>query len=71
MNIASRQAIRISVELSFDTGTVVLIKCRDVLIGRAKPRTGWDRFFSDPSLVLPEDFTLGKDPPPSDQRNYQ
>lgn len=26
--------------------------------------SGWDRFFADPSLVLPLDFEPGDDPPP-------
>ncbi len=58
------QAIRIPVELSFETDTVILAKRGDTLIVRPKPEAGWDRFFNDPSLVLPEDFTPGEDPPP-------
>ena len=46
------QAIRIPVELSFDTDTVTLEKRGDALIVRPKHRTGWDLFFSDESLVI-------------------
>ncbi len=61
------QAIRIPVELSFDTDTVTLEKRGDALIVRPKHRAGWDRFFSDESLVLPQDFELGEDPPPPER----
>ncbi len=61
------QAIRIPVELSFDTDTVILVKRGDTLIVRPKPKAGWDQFFSDPSLALPEDFKLGEDPPPPER----
>ena len=61
------QAVRIPVELSFDTDTVTLEKRGDALIVRPKPKAGWDRFFSDESLVLPSDFSTGEDPPPPDR----
>ena len=61
------QAIRIPVELSFSTDTVILAKRGNALIVRPKPKAGWDRFFNDPSLVLPEDFTLGEDAPPPER----
>ena len=62
------QAIRIPVELSFATDTVVLAKRGNTLIVRPKPKAGWDRFFDDPTLALPEEFTTGEDllPPERD-----
>ena len=60
------QAIRIPVELSFDADTVTLEKRGDVLIVRPV-RAGWDAFFADESLVLPEDFNTGDDPPPQER----
>ncbi len=64
------QAIRIPVELSFDTDTVALEKRGDALIVRPKRRAGWDHFFSDESLVLPQDFGTGEDPPPPDRELF-
>lgn len=61
------QAIRIPVELSFDTKTVTLEKRGDTLIVRPKRERGWDLFFSDPAMVLPADFETGDDPPPPEQ----
>ena len=61
------QAIRIPVEFSFDTDTVVIEKLGDTLVVRPKPEAGWDRFFADESLVLPEDFDTGEDAPPPDR----
>lgn len=57
------QAIRIPVELSLDTETVTIERQGDALILRPLPSGGWDRFFADPSLVLPPDFEVGDDPP--------
>jgi virulence-associated protein VagC len=39
----------------------------DALILRPLASDGWDRFFADPSLVLPEEFEAGDDPPPQDR----
>ncbi|MEM7244093.1 MAG: type II toxin-antitoxin system VapB family antitoxin [Acidobacteriota bacterium] len=61
------QAIRIPVEFSFDTDTVVIEKKGDTLVVRPKPATGWDQFLADESLTLPEDFDTGEDPPPQDR----
>ena len=60
------QAIRIPVELSFDTDTVVLERRGEVLIVRPV-RVGWDAFFGDESMVLPPDFNTGDDPPPQER----
>jgi antitoxin VapB len=57
------QAIRIPVELSFDTKTVTLEKRGEALIIRPKRERGWDRYFNDPAMVLPADFETGDDPP--------
>ena len=56
------QAIRIPVELSFETDTVTLEKRGDVLIIRPVHPSGWESFFEDESLVLPQDFDTGDDP---------
>lgn len=61
------QAIRIPVELSFDTDTVTLEKRGDALIVRPVQPQGWERFFADDSLVMPDDFLLGEDPAPQDR----
>ncbi len=61
------QAIRIPVELSFDTDTVTLEKRGDVLIIRPVRQSGWESFFEDESLVLPQDFDTGDDPSPQER----
>ena len=58
------QAVRIPVELSFDTDTVSLEKRSDALILRPHRKGGWDAFFADPSLRLSESFDTGDDPLP-------
>ncbi|MGH9392176.1 MAG: antitoxin [Vicinamibacteria bacterium] len=60
------QAIRIPVQFRFDTDTVSL-KRGDALIVRPVCETGWDAFFEDGSLVLPEDFETGVDPAPQER----
>jgi len=60
-------AIRIPVELSLDAETVTIERQGDALILRPLPSGGWDRFFADPSLVLPPDFEVGDDPPPQER----
>jgi virulence-associated protein VagC len=61
------QAIRIPVDLSFDTDTVTLEKRGDILIVRPAYDGGWNDFFADESLVLPEDFDTGEDPAPQER----
>jgi len=61
------QAVRIPVELSFDTDTVTIEKHGDALILRPRYRPGWDHFFGDPTLVLPDDFDTGVNPPPQER----
>lgn len=58
------QAVRIPVELSFDTDTVTIERQGDALLLRPIYEGGWERFFADETLVLPEDFETGEDPPP-------
>ena len=58
------QAVRIPVELSLDAETVTIERQGDALILRPLVSGGWDRFFADPSLVLPPEFETGEDPPP-------
>lgn len=61
------QAVRIPVDLSFDTDTVTIESRGDALVIRPFYGEGWDRFFGDPSLVLPRDFHTGEDPPPQER----
>jgi virulence-associated protein VagC len=53
------QAVRIPVELSLDTEAVTIERQEDALILRPLPPGGWDRFFADPTLVLPPEFEPG------------
>lgn len=61
------QAVRIPVDLSFDVDTVTIEKRGDALILRPEPRAGWEHFFADETLVMPEDFDTGEDPPPQER----
>ena len=61
------QAIRIPVEFSLDTDTVTVEKQGDVLVVRPVYEGGWEAFFGDESLVLPDDFDTGEDPPPQER----
>jgi len=61
------QAIRIPVDMSFETDTVLLEKRGDTLIVRPGHEPGWDRFFADPTLVLSDEFDVDDDPPPPDK----
>ena len=63
----SNQAVRIPVELSLDTDTVSIERQGDTLILRPLPPRGCEQFFADPSLVLPQEFETGDDPPPQDE----
>lgn len=64
------QAVRIPVELSFDTDTVTLEKRGEALILRPLRSGGWEAFFADPSLKLPPSFDPGEDPPPRDRKIF-
>ncbi len=64
------QAVRIPVELSFDTDTVTLEKRGDALILRPHRKGGWKAFFADPSLRLPESFDTGEDSPPQERELF-
>ncbi len=64
------QAVRIPVELSFDTDTVTIEKDGDALIIRPRHEGGWDSFFANPALRLPDDFQIGDDPPPQDREPF-
>jgi antitoxin VapB len=61
------QAVRIPVELSLDAETVTIERQGDALVLRPVPSGGWDRFFADPSLQLPQEFEVGNDPPPQER----
>ena len=61
------QAVRIPVEMSLDAETVTIERQGDALVLRPVPAGGWDRFFDDPSLVLPADFEIPDDPVPQER----
>ena len=61
------QAIRIPVELSFDTDTVTLEKQGNALIVRPVYKGGWEAFFADESMMLPDDFDTGEEPRPQER----
>ena len=63
------QAVRIPVEFSFDTEAVTIEQRGETLILRPKREAGWARFFEDPSLILPDDFETGEDPPPQERES--
>ena len=58
------QAIRIPVEMSFDTDTVILEKRGSTLIVKPQRHGGWNEFFADSSTTLPAEFEVPDDPPP-------
>lgn len=58
------QAIRIPVEMSFDTDTVILEKRGSTLIVKPQRHGGWREYFADASTGLPDDFEIPEDPPP-------
>lgn len=62
----ANQAIRIPVDMSFETDEVTLEKDGEVLVVRPLRKPGWETFFADPAMVLPEDFDTGEDLPPED-----
>jgi len=62
----ANQAIRIPVDLSFETDEVTLEKDGEALIVRPLRGRGWGAFFSDPQMTLPEDFDTGEDHPPEE-----
>jgi len=62
----ANQAIRIPVDMSFATDEVTLEKDGEALIVRPLRKRGWEAFFADPAMVLPEDFDTGEDLPPDD-----
>ncbi len=61
------QAIRIPIELSFETDAVSIERQGESLVLRPVEVGGWDRFFSDPTLVVPTDLKLGDDLPPQER----
>jgi virulence-associated protein VagC len=59
----ANQAVRIPVELSFDTDTVIVEPVTDGILLRPKRRGGWQTFFDNSELVLPEEFETPEDLP--------
>ena len=57
------QAVRIPVELSFDTDIVIIERVADGILLRPKRSDGWQAFFADPELTLPEEFEVPEDMP--------
>ena len=64
------QAVRIPVEFSFNADSVTIEKRGDALILRPLRASGWDAFFADPSLRLPDDFDTGEDLPPQERELF-
>jgi len=62
----ANQAIRIPVDMSFETDEVTLERDGEALIVRPLRSRGWKAFFADPAMVLPDDFDTGEDLPPED-----
>lgn len=61
------QAVRIPIELSFETDAVTVEREGEALVLRPVEPGGWDRFFADPTLILPPEFEAGDDLPPQDR----
>ena len=59
----TNQAVRIPVELSFDTDVVIIERVPGGLLLRPKPKDGWAQFFADPDMVLPDNFEIPEDLP--------
>jgi virulence-associated protein VagC len=64
------QSIRLPSDFQFDTDVVTLEKEGASVIVRPVEKTGWDLFFGDESLVVPEDFEVGRDLPPEDRKLF-
>lgn len=65
------QAVRIPVEMSFETDTVAVEKEGDCLILRPAPSPGWQAYFRDASLRFPDDFTVPPDPEPQEREPFE
>lgn len=61
------QAVRIPVDLSFDTDEVTIERQGDALVLRPRRRRGWKGFFADAGMRLPEAFEPPEDPPPQER----
>lgn len=59
----ANQAVRIPVELSFDTDTVIVERVANGILLRPKPSGGWRAFFENPEFMLPEEFEIPEDLP--------
>lgn len=59
----ANQAVRIPVELSFDTDTVIIERVANGILLRPKHWGGWQAFFDNPNFVLPEEFETPEDLP--------
>ncbi len=57
----ANQAVRIPVELSFDTDTVIIERVADGVMLRPKRSGGWRDFFANGDLVLPDEFEAPED----------
>lgn len=61
------QAVRIPIEFSFETDAVTIERQGESLILRPMELGGWDRFFADPTLILPPEFEPGDDLSPQER----
>lgn len=63
------QAVRIPVEMSFDTDEVTIERHGDGLLIRPRQAAGWRHFFADPTLRLPDEFERPEQPPEQERRS--
>ena len=59
----AEQVVRIPAELSFDTDTVIIERVGDGLLLRPKRQGGWQDFFANPNLKLPDEYAVPEDLP--------
>jgi antitoxin VapB len=64
------QAVRIPVEMSFDSDTVTIERQGDAIILKPHRERTWPAFLDDPETTLPDDFDTGPDPPPDDAPRF-
>jgi virulence-associated protein VagC len=64
------QSIRLPSDYRFETELVTLEKEGTSVIVRPLEPMGWDCFFGDESLTLPEDFEVDQDLPPEERKLF-
>ena len=64
------QSIRLPSDFQFQTELVTLEKRGASIIVRPVEKKGWEGFFADESLTVPEDFEIAQDLPPEDRKLF-